>query len=219
MANIKSGELYKINHPSSIEVNKAADYYSMKKLFSNVMEFVDAIEIKDKVLHPMHFIDYNEWCLNWFNECFRISKCFIFTPGMVNLKFWYISTNPKWCFCWYKNNQNSPSALGGFNIWEPVLIYGKNKKRIGQDGFDIKIGIQKEASFHPVPKSLKAWAKIIELFTDENDSIIDPFSGSGTTACACHNLKRNFLAIEKDEDYYKASCERLDILRSQGVLF
>jgi site-specific DNA-methyltransferase (adenine-specific) len=169
--------------------------------------------------HDDNFIDYNEWCLNWFNECFRISKCFIFTPGMVNLKFWYISTNPKWCFCWYKNNQNSPSALGGFNIWEPVLIYGKNKKRIGQDGFDIKIGIQKEASFHPVPKSLKAWAKIIELFTDENDSIIDPFSGSGTTACACHNLKRNFLAIEKDADYYKASCERLETLRSQGTLF
>ncbi|MCK4981183.1 MAG: TIGR03960 family B12-binding radical SAM protein [Candidatus Delongbacteria bacterium] len=36
----------------------------MKKLFSNVMDFVDAVEIKDKVLHPMHFIDYNEYLID-----------------------------------------------------------------------------------------------------------------------------------------------------------
>lgn len=163
--------------------------------------------------------NYNQWCLQWFNDAIRISNCLIFTPGIVNLKFWYSNTQPKWIFCWYKNNQNSPSALGGFNIWEPILIYGKNKKRIGQDGFDIKIGMQSEAAFHPVPKSLKAWSRIIDLFTDENDSVIDIFSGSGTTAISCNLLKRNFLAVEKDYDYWKSSVERLEIQRSQGRLF
>src|SRR5690606_8383550 len=103
--------------------------------------------------HDDNSINYKNWCIEWFSECIRIYDCLVFTPGMVNLKMWYTFTDPKWCFCWYKNNQNSPSSLGGFNIWEPVLIYGKNKKRIGQDGFDIKIGMQKDASFHPVPKS------------------------------------------------------------------
>jgi DNA modification methylase len=169
--------------------------------------------------HNDNNLNYSEWSLKWFNEALRISNCLVFTPGMVNLKFWYENTNPKWLFCWYKNNQNSPSALGGFNIWEPILIYGKNKKRIGQDGFDIKIGMQKEAAFHPVPKSLKAWSRIIELFTDENDSIIDPFSGSGTTAISCNILNRNFLAIEKDADYWKASVERYNTEINQGKLF
>jgi len=37
--------------------------------------------------------------------------------------------------------------------------------------------------------------------------------------CVCHLEKYDFLAIEKDEDYFKASIERFDTLRSQGVLF
>ena len=79
--------------------------------------------------------------------------------------------------------------------------------------------MQKEAAFHPVPKSLKAWSKLIQLFTEENDYIIDIFSGSGTTAISCNLLKRNFLAIEKDYDYWKASVERYEIEISQGKLF
>lgn len=164
-------------------------------------------------------IRYKEWCLAWFNECKRVSKCIVFSPGIVNLKMWYVYTDPKWCFCWYKNNQSSPSSLGGFNIWEPLLVYGKPKKRIGQDGFDIKVHIQKDADFHPVPKSIKAWCRLIHLFSDKGDIIMDIFSGSGTTAIGCHRLERNFIAIEKDPDYHRDSVKRLEELRSQGILF
>ena len=48
---------------------------------------------------------------------------------------------------------------------------------------------------------------------------IDTHSGSGSCAIACHLEKFEFLAIEKDEDYYKASVKRLEEIRSQGVLF
>lgn len=48
---------------------------------------------------------------------------------------------------------------------------------------------------------------------------LDCFSGSGTTAIACHNLNRNFICIEKDEDYHKASVERLENARAQMKLF
>ena len=48
---------------------------------------------------------------------------------------------------------------------------------------------------------------------------IDTHSGSGSLACACYLEKFDFLAIEKDEDYYKASVKRLEEIRSQGVLF
>ena len=47
----------------------------------------------------------------------------------------------------------------------------------------------------------------------------DAHSGSGSLACVCHLEKFNFVAIEKDIDYYKDSVKRLEELKSQGVLF
>ena len=53
----------------------------------------------------------------------------------------------------------------------------------------------------------------------EGELILDCFSGSGTTAIACHNLNRNFICIEKDYDYWKASVERLKNAQAQQKLF
>lgn len=53
----------------------------------------------------------------------------------------------------------------------------------------------------------------------KDELVLDCFSGSGTTAIACHNLKRNFICIEKDEVFYKASIERLKNNTIQTTLF
>ena len=60
---------------------------------------------------------------------------------------------------------------------------------------------------------------ILRDYSNENDLILDCFSGSGTTAVASHNLKRRFICIERDTDYYNASVERLKIAQSQLKLF
>lgn len=41
----------------------------------------------------------------------------------------------------------------------------------------------------------------------------------GTTAIACQNLNRKFICVEKDHDYWKASCKRLEDHQRQGILF
>ena len=61
--------------------------------------------------------------------------------------------------------------------------------------------------------------EILKCVSKSGNRIFIPFSGSGTEASAANLLSLDFLAIEKDEDYYKSSCERLETLRSQGVLF
>ena len=76
-----------------------------------------------------------------------------------------------------------------------------------------------EYRIHPTQKPLKLFEKIINYYSNENDLILDCFSGSGTTAVACHNLKRRFICIERDIDYYNASVERLKIAQSQLKLF
>ena len=52
--------------------------------------------------------------------------------------------------------------------------------------------------------------KFIELFTDENDLILDPFMGSWTTAVACKELKRNYIGFEFKEKYCEMIQQRLE---------
>jgi len=72
---------------------------------------------------------------------------------------------------------------------------------------------------HPTQKPIKLYEVLIKLCSNENDLILDCFSGSGTTAVACHNLKRRFICIEKDSDYWEASVERLKNAQAQMKLF
>ena len=83
------------------------------------------------------------------------------------------------------------------------LIYSKN--------IDLRV--------HPTQKPVALIEYLIKTYSNEGDLILDNCSGSGTTAVACHNLNRRFICIEKDEDYYKASVERLKNAQAQLKLF
>lgn len=61
------------------------------------------------------------------------------------------------------------------------------------------------------PVGLPEW--FIRLFTEEGDTVLDPFMGSGTTALACIALNRNFMGIELQEKYLKLANEA--VRRSQ----
>ena len=55
-------------------------------------------------------------------------------------------------------------------------------------------------------------------WSNENDTILDPFMGSGTTGIACIDLNRDFIGIELDEGYFKIAKDRIRDAQSQGVL-
>lgn len=76
-----------------------------------------------------------------------------------------------------------------------------------------------DGRIHPTQKPLKLFEMILQDYSNENDLVLDCFSGSGTTAVACHNLKRRFVCIEKDPEYAKASQERLEQAQRQQTLF
>lgn len=73
--------------------------------------------------------------------------------------------------------------------------------------------------FHPTQKPVALFKKILSEFSQGNDLILDCFSGSGTTAIACHDLNRRFICIEKDKDYWQKSVERLENFKKQLSLF
>ena len=59
----------------------------------------------------------------------------------------------------------------------------------------------------PFPVDLPKW--FIKLFTRENDIVLDPFLGSGTTAIAAKQLNRRFIGIEIKKEYCKLAEQRL----------
>lgn len=51
---------------------------------------------------------------------------------------------------------------------------------------------------------------LIENSSKENQLILDPFMGSGTTGVACVNTNRNFIGMELDENYFNIAKERIE---------
>ena len=59
-------------------------------------------------------------------------------------------------------------------------------------------------------KDLDVISHLVKVLSNENDIVLDPFMGSGTTGLACKNLKRHFVGIEKEEKYVKIAIDRIN---------
>lgn len=66
-------------------------------------------------------------------------------------------------------------------------------------------------ALHPTQKPESLLERIILIGSKENDTILDPFMGSGTTGVVAKRLNRNFIGIEIDDFYYKIAKGRIDI--------
>lgn len=66
-----------------------------------------------------------------------------------------------------------------------------------------------DKGLHPTQKPVALFEYLIKTYTNEGDVVLDNCIGSGTTAVACVNTKRNFIGIEIEEKYYKASLKRI----------
>jgi site-specific DNA-methyltransferase (adenine-specific) len=72
---------------------------------------------------------------------------------------------------------------------------------------------------HPTEKPIKLFMELLSDFTNKNETILDPFMGSGTTGVACAKLGRKFIGIELDEGYFNIACERIKKAYDQPDLF
>jgi len=68
---------------------------------------------------------------------------------------------------------------------------------------------------HPAPFPLELPSFFIKLFTDENDLVVDPFLGSGTSAVAAHKLGRRFFGCEMQMEYQGGIEDRLKTVDSR----
>jgi len=72
---------------------------------------------------------------------------------------------------------------------------------------------------HPTKKPLRLMKMLVGLFSDERQTILDPFMGSGSTGVACVQSGRRFIGIEANRQYFDAACRRITEAVSQPDLF
>jgi len=72
---------------------------------------------------------------------------------------------------------------------------------------------------HPAPFPLALAYDHIRRWTNPNDTVLDPFMGSGTTGVACAKLGRKFVGIEIEERYFEIVLKRIREAYSQPDMF
>ena len=94
-------------------------------------------------------------------------------------------------------------------------IYPKNKIVINAKGKELN----SKYKIHPTQKPVALMEYLIKTYTNEGDLVLDNCAGSGTTGVACKNLNRNYILIEKEEEYIKIAEARIKAWGKQKTLF
>jgi DNA methylase len=144
-------------------------------------------------------------------ECFRISPLTIMTTGIPQM---FLYPQPTWVLCWFYNWTNYLTSWG-VNTWQPILCYGKDPRAQGLKGDSIQMSAPAITGLvHPCPKPPRLWLHLINRCFPEQTSkiirVVDPFSGSGTTARVCKVLGFHYLCFEQSEKYVKEARHLLD---------
>jgi len=76
--------------------------------------------------------------------------------------------------------------------------------------------VGRKANGHPCSRSLKHFEWLVDWWSLEGETVLDPFMGSGTTGAAATTLGRKFIGIEIDPKYFDLACKRIDDAGRQG---
>lgn len=150
-----------------------------------------------------------------FDEMLRVAKNVIIFGG--NYFTGYLKPTKSWIVWDKKDDYKFNNPFSDVELAWTSFSFATRKITCVQQGF-----INEDKSqprIHPTQKPLKLFEMILSDYSNAGDLVLDCFSGSGTTAVACHNLKRRFICIEKDPEYWAASCERLKQAQRQQTLF
>jgi DNA modification methylase len=123
---------------------------------------------------------------------------------------------------WHKTNA-APFANG---VWRGDIEYFVHARAsgatfIGGAGEKKKVVehpiVQDDA--HPTVKPLPVIKRLVGICSEPEQTILDPFMGSGTTGIAAVSSGRNFVGIELDPKHFATACKRIEDAQRQGDFF
>jgi len=146
----------------------------------------------------------------WLPIAREVAPVVCFSPGVTNA---WVYPEASWVMCWFYGGGQLRSSWG-FNCWQPFLCYGKDPSLASGNGcrpdaVDMNTPANAGDIDHPCPKPTKLWVWLIErLSFERDDTLYEPFSGSGTTIIACEQLGRKCRAIELSPGYVAVALQR-----------
>jgi len=123
--------------------------------------------------------------------------------------------NPDERVFWIKtpSTKNYTRKLGRF-VEIACVYWGWEKHTFNQLHWSQMIGVYTDVvvdnTTHPWMKPLSLIERLVRIYTNPEDMILDPFMGSGVTGVACKNLGRNFTGFEIDKEYYEVAKKEID---------
>lgn len=91
----------------------------------------------------------------------------------------------------------------------PTCVWEKNNHTMSKE----------YVNWHPTQKPFMILERIINAYTNPNDTVLDCFSGSGSTMIAAYNLNREFIGCELDVSYYDKSIKRINEFHPMSGIF
>jgi len=142
----------------------------------------------------------------YFDEIFRISKNQIIFGG--NYYTDYLYPSPCWIIWDKKKGMGSTDFADCEICWtsfkSPSRIISYLWRGMLQDNMK-----EKDVRVHPAQKPVAVIRWILERYSENEDTIIDPFMGSGSSLVACKQLGRKCIGIEISKEYCEISTNRL----------
>lgn len=170
--------------------------------------------------------EYEQWLIKVLSECYRVLKpngsiFFNHKPIRYKNKIYHpLNFILKTGLDIYQeiiwNRKNSPNIRKDVLLpcTERIYWITKGKPKFYKERLDEKFhsevwDISAKASEHPAPFPEELVYNCVISTTDENDIVLDPFMGSGTTAVVSKNLNRKYIGFELSEQYITMCKERL----------
>ena len=179
------------------------------------------------------FMDFTYKWVNLMDMFLRPGGIFIsyFDRDKINFLSFYLQSKGYKIKGYYADCKSNPvpqlRKTKWMNGWEIAGIWKKDGGKLTynyQLGQHKDYGIRpvvsgKERTKHPTQKPMKVIKDFILWWSNENDLVIDPFVGSGTTAVTSEILKRRWIAFEISDEYCNITKDRLLSIKSKGDLF
>ena len=179
--------------------------------------------------------EYTEFMINILNECHRVLKpsgSLMFNHKVRTLD--KVAIHPlsiifqtnlilKQEIIWNYNDTHihNPDRFYPINemiywcIKEPKQTYFNSEYGCYTTVWDIRrANKKKEGCIHPAPFTMEIPKRCIEALTKENDIVLDPFMGSGTTAVVAKKLNRNYIGFDISQNYIDIANKRLEELNA-----
>lgn len=153
-------------------------------------------------------------------KCVDKFDCSVITPGNRNM---YLYPQPVDMGAWWNPAGTSRGKWGFQLMVTPLFYYGldpyRGKGSRPSSPHNVGASTEGKRVNHPCPKPLSIMRWLVDRVSMCQQTVFDPFMGSGTTGVACVEMGRKFIGCDISEKYFSETCRRIEQAYSQPDMF